>query len=126
MEITNHPDGIRTAHLTEDEAQTYLLLGILTSLAAHRELTYQVKTGKKTAHGRIAGRMVQWQANAIPEDHLNEMKKLRDKLFHGLCIVSEDGMLSIDDESFDEHDPEGYLTVSLAELSGKLGMWVEG
>lgn len=53
------------------------------------------------------------------------MKKFRDRLFHGLCIVSEDGSPSIDDERFDKDDPERDLIVSLAELSEKLGMWVE-
>ncbi len=111
--------------LTESENQAYVLLGIVASLAGHRELIFNVKRKKKSADGRIGAPMTRWTADTIPEDLLSEMRCFRDKLFHGLCIVFEDGSIEISDESLKEDDPDQTKKWSFVELSTMVDKWVE-
>ena len=125
MHVQRNPDGSRTLHLSKSEEQAYLHLGVIASLAGHRELMYKIKSGKKTPEGRIFRGMVEWNADTIPEDQLKEMRDFRDALLHGHCIVFEDGSISISDERFKDEDPRSQIELSLVKLSKIKDMWVE-
>ena len=125
MHIKRNLDGTSVAELTYEEGQTYTLLGILATMNGRQELQHAIKVGRRSINGRLGSNLVQWLADRTPEDKMLEMRDFRNKLLHGLCIVFEDGSISISDEQRDDENPESDVKYTFVQLSGIVNSWID-
>ena len=125
MHTKQNPDGTKEAQLTYEEGQTYTLLGMLATMSGKQELHHDIKEGKRSTKGRLGGNLAQWMTDRMPDEKILEMRNFRNKLLHGLCIVFEDGSISISDEQRNDEDPESHMKYTFAQLSEIASSWID-
>ena len=92
-------------NLTEQEAKTYLHLGIIASSAGTRDSIYKKKETIVREGGLPENNvdLISWFAEQFPEEELARMWEFRGRLVHGVCLVNPDGELTIFDKGGIKH-----------------------
>ena len=92
-------------NLTEQEAKTYLHLGIIASAAGTRDSIYKKKKTIEREGGlpENDADLISWFADRFPEAKLAGMWEFRGRLVHGVCLVNSDGELTIFEKGGSKH-----------------------
>ena len=88
---------MKVINLTEQEAKTYLHLGIIISATGNRDSIYKKKQAIEREGGLPANNLdlISWYAEQFPKEELARMWEFRGRLVHGICLVNPDGELTI-------------------------------
>ena len=95
----------QVTNLTEEEAKTYLHLGIIASAAGTRDNIYKKKETIEREGGLPDNNvdLISWFAEQFPEEELAKMWEFRGRLVHGGCLVNPDGELTIFEKDGSKH-----------------------
>lgn len=102
--------------LTNEEAMTYLHLGIIASLVGTRDSIYKRKQTIKREGGLPANKLdlIAWFAEQFSEERLARLRDFRGQLVHGVCMVAPDGQLTI----FDKQGKHEYGAEDVKRMAG--------
>ena len=92
-------------NLTEQEAKTYVHLGIIASAAGTRDKVYKKKESIEREGGLADNNvdLISWFAEQFPKEELTKMWEFRGRLFHGVCLVNPEGELTIFEKEGSKH-----------------------
>ena len=111
-------ERIQVINLTEQEAKTYVHLGIIASAAGTRDRVYKKKESIERVGGLADNNvdLISWFAEQFPKEELAEMREFRGRLFHGVCLVNSEGELTILEKDGSNHEYSAEDVQQMASL----------
>ena len=109
--------------LTYEEGMTYIYLGIIAARAGARFANWKTKRRIESKGGLSTNtlELTGWFANQFSEEEHARLKEFRDHLFKGICVVAEDGSITVFDK---KKGTQKYTADYVKRMS--LAFWKQG